>query len=299
MPGAARRRRCADAEIGTGVRLRIQWPASSDHPRCCENATYVPGPGRCEPPGGRRRRNNAPGCGARSQGVRGSLADRIRGGRKKKLRDHARRNFGVLNGLGRGLGAVTALLFGLGMLGFDAVVSTAFSLAASILPAADLPQAFRVLAVALVPASWLVLAPASFAKASPRTRSPRSGQTAVSVSTVEGAHGSCNSQGKSSGRMLPHSPRALSKLEQDAYPPVYRLLDNKTERQTVSFDALGTRTLSAAHRTIDFSGTRHRDKRSHRSAGNKTPERCPPNDRKRCRIRDRSQCKSSSAIRSG
>src|SRR5271168_3855664 len=99
------------------------------------------------------------------------------------------------------------------MLGLDAGIPTTFSLAASRVPAADLPQAFRVLAVELVPASWLVLASASFAKASPRTRSPRSGQTAVSVSTVEGAHGSCNSQGKSSGRMLPHSPRALLKLE--------------------------------------------------------------------------------------
>jgi hypothetical protein len=181
------------------------------------------------------------------------------------------RNFGVFNGLGRSLVALTALLFGLGMLGFDAVVSTAFSLAASILPAADLPQAFQVLAVALVPASWPVLAPASSAKASPRTRSPRSGQTAVSVSTVESAHGSCNSQGKSSGRMLPHSPRALSKVEQDAYPPVYRLLENKTERQTVSLGVLGTRTLSAAHQTIVFSRTRQRDKRSHRTRWEQGP----------------------------
>ena len=153
------------------------------------------------------------------------------------------RNFGVFNGLGRGLRALTALLFGLGMLGFDAVILTTFSLAASRLPTSDFPQAFRVLAVALVPASWLVLVPASFAKASPRTRSPRSGQTTVSLSTVEAADGSCNSQGKSSGRMLPHSPRAI-KLEQDAYPPVYRLLENKTERQTGSFDAPGTRTLT-------------------------------------------------------
>jgi hypothetical protein len=143
-------------------------------------------------------------------------------------------NFGVVNGLGRGLVTLPTLLFGLGMLCPDALIPTAFSLTASRHPASDLPQAFRVLAVALVPASWLVLAAASFAKASPRTRSPRSGQTAVSVSTVEGAHGSCNSQGKSSGRMLPHSPRALPKLEQDAYPPVYRPLENKTERQTVS-----------------------------------------------------------------
>src|SRR5271163_3608303 len=136
------------------------------------------------------------------------------------------------------------------MLGLDVVVSTAISLAASILPAADLPQAFRVLAVALVPASWLVLAPASFAKASPRTRSPRSGQTAVSVSTVEGAHGSCDSQGKSSGRMCNHPPRALSKHEKDPLSPLYRLLANKTANRTLPSDAPGTRTLSAAVQTI-------------------------------------------------
>jgi hypothetical protein len=109
------------------------------------------------------------------------------------------RNFGVLNGLGRSFGLLPALFLGLGMLGLDADIPTTFSLAASRLPTADLPQAFRVLAVALVPASWLVLTSASFAKASPRTRSPRSGQTAVSVSTVEGAHGSGNSQGKARG----------------------------------------------------------------------------------------------------
>jgi hypothetical protein len=82
-----------------------------------------------------------------------------------------RRNFGDLNDLGRDFGLPPALLFGLGMLGFDTSVPPAFRLAASRLPASDLPQAFRGLAVALVPAPWLVLASASFAKASPRARS--------------------------------------------------------------------------------------------------------------------------------
>ena len=184
------------------------------------------------------------------------------------------RNLGVINGLGRGLVALvalSALLFGLGMLCSDAVIPTTFSLTANRLPASDLSQAFQVLAVALVPASWLVLASASFAKASSRARSPRSGQTAVSVSTVEGAHGSCNSQGKSSGRMLPHSPRALLKLEKDAYPQVYRLPENKTERQTDSFVVLGTRTLSAARQLNVFSGTRRRDKQTHSSCWEREP----------------------------
>src|SRR5262249_26281664 len=41
--------------------------------------------------------------------------------------------------------------------------------------------------------------------------------------------------------------------------------------------------------TIVLPGTRQRRKRSCRHPGNKTPERCAPNDRKRCRIRGRSQ----------
>jgi hypothetical protein len=80
------------------------------------------------------------------------------------------RNFRVLNGLGRGFGAVTALLFRLGMLGFDASVLAPFGLPAGRLPAADLTQAFRVLAIALVPPPRLVLASASFAQADPRGR---------------------------------------------------------------------------------------------------------------------------------
>jgi len=243
------------------VRRGIQRLASSGHPRCRARATYVPGPGRCELPDGRRCSNSEPGCGTRSRGVRSSPADHKRGERKIFCCVTTRgRNFGILNGLGRDFGLPPALLLGLGMLGFDAGILTTFRLAASRLPAADLPQAFRVLAVALVPASWLVPAFASFAQADSRARSPRSGQTAVSVITVEGAHGSGNSQGKARGECWSHSPRAPSKLEQDACLPVYRLLGNKTERQTVSFDALGTRTPSAARRTIVFSRTRQRDK---------------------------------------
>jgi hypothetical protein len=165
------------------------------------------------------------------------------------------RNCRFLDGLGHDFGLPPALLFGLGMLFLDVAVPTAFSLAASILPAADFRHAFRVLAVALVPASWLVLASASLAKASPRARSPCSGQTPVSVSTVEGAHGSGNSHGKARGECRFHSPRALLKLEEDAYPPVYRLLENKTGRQTVSSARREQEPPSAAHQTIFFSRT--------------------------------------------
>jgi hypothetical protein len=151
------------------------------------------------------------------------------------------RDFRVLNGLGRDFGSPPALLLGLGMLGFDAEILTTFGLAASRLPAADLTQAFRVLAIALVPAPRQVLASASFAQADPRTRSPGSGQTAVALRTVKGAHGSGNSQGKSSGRMHEHSLRAHSKLETSAGFPVYRLLKNKTVETKGLVGAPGTR----------------------------------------------------------
>jgi hypothetical protein len=179
------------------VRPSIRWPAFYDHPRCRESTTYVLGPGRCERPDDRRRSNSEPGCGARSWKARGSLADRKRGVEKSFCCVTTRgSNFVVFNGLGRSLGTPPALLLGLSMLGLDVGILTTFSLTASRLPAADLPQAFRGLAVALVPATWLVLASAAFAQADSRAKSPRSGQTAVSVSNVDGAHGSRNSQGK-------------------------------------------------------------------------------------------------------
>ena len=118
MPAAAHPRRCAEAGIGCGVQPGIRWPASCGHPRCRERATYVPGPGRCERPGGRRCSNSEPGCAARSPGVRSSLADRIRGEGKISCCVTTRgRNFRVLNGLGRDFGSLPALLLGLGMLG--------------------------------------------------------------------------------------------------------------------------------------------------------------------------------------
>jgi hypothetical protein len=247
VPAAAPRRRWSgEAGIGCGVRPGIRRPASSGHPRYREKATYVPDPGRCEPPGGRRRSKSEPGCAARSRGVRSSLADRRRGEEKIFCCVTTRgRNFWVLNGFGRGLGTVPALHFSLGMLGFDAGILATFGLAAGRLPAFDLPLAFRVLAIALVPALRQVLASASFAQADPRAQSPRSGQRAVALRTLKGAHGSGNSQGKSSGRMRDHSLRALSKLESNACMPVYRVVENKTVER----------------------------RRSRRRAGNQTPER--------------------------
>ena len=87
-----------------------------------------------------------------------------------------RRNFWVFNGLGRRLGPLTARFLGLGVPGFGLGVLAMFGLPPCRLPAADLPQAFRLLAVALVPAPRLVLAAAPFAQADPRTRSAPSGR---------------------------------------------------------------------------------------------------------------------------
>jgi hypothetical protein len=138
-----------------------------------------------------------------SQGVGSSLADRKWGGEKISCCVTTRgRNVRVLNGLGRDFGSLAALFLGLGMAGLDHDVLAASGLAASRLPAADFPLALWLLAVALVPASRLVLASASFAQADPWARSPPSGQTALSLRTVKGAHGSGHSRGKSSGRML-------------------------------------------------------------------------------------------------
>jgi hypothetical protein len=199
---ADRRRRSADAGTGCGVRPGIRWRACSGHPRCRAPATYVRGPGRCERPGGRRRSSSEPGCAMSAQGVGSSRADRRWGGKKIFCCVTTRgRNGRVLHGFGRDFGSLAALFLGLGVAGLDHVVLAASSLAARRLPAADFPLALRVLAVALVPAPRLVLASAAFAQADPWARSPPSGQTAVLLRTVRGAHGSGHSRGNSSGRM--------------------------------------------------------------------------------------------------
>jgi hypothetical protein len=232
----ARRQRChVDAGIVAGMQSDIRWPVSCGHRRCRESATYVLGPERCEPPDGRRRSKSEPGCAVSSPAVRGSRADRIRGAEKSFCCVTTRGdNFRVLNGLGRGLDAQAARLLSLGVLGFDHDILATFRLSASRVPATDLPLTFRVLAVALVPGPRLVPASASFAQAATRARAARPRQTSVALRNVEGAHGSGNSQGKSSGWMPYHSPRALSKRDQHPFSPVYRVRANQTPNQTLS-----------------------------------------------------------------
>ena len=111
------------------------------------------------------------------------------------------RNVGVLNGFGRDFGSQAAPFLVLSVAVLDQDVLAASGLAASGQPAADFPLALWLLAVALVPASRLVLASAAFAQADPWARPAASGQTAVWLRNVRGAHGSGYSRGKSSGRM--------------------------------------------------------------------------------------------------
>jgi hypothetical protein len=202
---------------GAGARLHTQWRASSGHPKCRERATCVHGPGHCERLAGRRGSSSVPSCGASSRGVRGSPAGCITEGKKSFCRvTTRRRKFWALSGLGRGLGPLAARALCLGVLGFGVGVLATFSLPQRRQPAADLPLAFRVLAVALVPTPRVVLASAPFVQAVPRARTAPSGLgTALSFNVVV-AHGRLDLPRESSGRMRQHSPRALSKRQQNA-----------------------------------------------------------------------------------
>ena len=115
---------------------------------------------------------------------------------------------------------MAARALSLGMPVFGVGVLAMFGLPPRSLPAADLPEAFRILAIALVPTPWLVLAPTPFAQTDPRARSAPSGRIAMLSRTLASAHGRCFLPRESSGRMSHHSPRARSKRELDARLPV-------------------------------------------------------------------------------
>jgi hypothetical protein len=73
------------------------------------------------------------------------------------------RKLGLLNALGRNLGTLAALFLRLGMPSFGGGLFPVFGLAACCLPAVNLPQAVRLLAIALVPAPCSELTIASLA----------------------------------------------------------------------------------------------------------------------------------------
>jgi len=202
VPAVARRRRYAEAKIGAGVQPGIRWPVSYGHPKCRESATCVHDPGHCEPPAGRRRNRSVPGCELRSRAVRNSPADRIREGEKRFCCVTTRgRKFRFLNILGHGLGLLTARFLCLGMLGFGGGGLATFSLSPRRQPAVDLSQAFRVLAVTLVPTSRVVLATALFVDAGSLARVARSGFGTAFFFNVVVAHGRFDLPRESSGRM--------------------------------------------------------------------------------------------------
>jgi hypothetical protein len=218
---ALERMYCRAARSGDSARLDTRRPASYDHPKWRETATYVPDPARCERPDGRWSNSSVPDCGCMLWVVHSILADRIRGGKKSFCCVTTRcRNLCTLTTLGRGFGALAAHALSLGVPCLDLGCLAVFGLSPRRLPAADLTAAFRVLTVALIPSPGQVPTPAPFAQAVPRARSPRSSPTAVLPLNLIAAQGRHISRGRSLGRVCHHSPRALSKRAQVRSSPV-------------------------------------------------------------------------------
>ncbi len=157
-----------------------------------------------------------PGCEGKSQAVRSIPADRIRDGGKKFCCVTTRRcKFRFLNILGHGLGLLTARFLCLGVLGLGGLGLATFSLSPRRQPAVDLSQAFRILTVALVPTSRVVLATALFVDAGSLSRAVRSGFGTAFFFNVVVAHGRFGLPRESSGNVrLPtdlHQERSDSK----------------------------------------------------------------------------------------
>jgi hypothetical protein len=131
-----------------------------------------------------------------------------------------RRNLWTLSDLGRGLGLLAAHSLCLGVLDLGGGFLAMFRLPLRRLPAVDLSQAFRILAVSLVPTLWLVLASALFVQTGARARAALSGLGTVLSFNVVVAHGRFDLPTASPGRMCHHSPRALSKRQQNDCLPV-------------------------------------------------------------------------------
>jgi hypothetical protein len=192
-----------------GTRRRV----CSGHSRCRATATCVHDPEHCELLDGRWRCSSAPGCGSSSAVVHGTPAGRTKESKKNFCCVTTRRhNLGCLWCLGQRSGTLTARTLGLGVLGFGRSVQTPSGLPLRRLPAPDLPLAFRILAVTLVPTPRLVLPPAAFTQAHPRPRAASTGTTTARWFIVAGAHGSQCLPRDSPGRTCNRSSRALVQL---------------------------------------------------------------------------------------
>lgn len=191
--------------IAAGARPDTRWPASCGHRRCRERATCARDPTRCERPACRRGSSSEPGYGMMSRELHGSPAGcRVEG---KKFFcctccvTTRGRKIHVLNGFGRDLGSLTALLLRLGMAGSSHGVLAMPGLAPRRLPTTDFPPTVRIVTVTLVPTRGKILTITLLAQAGPQPRSTRSRRAPASYFNLMGAHGSCNSQGKSPRRM--------------------------------------------------------------------------------------------------
>ena len=111
-------------------------------------------------------------------------------------------NLSVLNDLRLRLHSLAAFFLGLGVLGSDVIIQATFDLPAGRLPAPHLSQAFGILAITLVPASRLILAPTPFAQTRSQTEPAYSGRTVISCRTVAGAHGRCFLPGEARGECV-------------------------------------------------------------------------------------------------
>ena len=180
----------------------IRWPVSYGRPTCRGRSTCVLDPAHCGRLDGRPDNSSVPDYGAKSAALHSNPADHRLEEKKIFCRVTTRgRKIHALNGIGRDLGSLTALLLRLGMAKSNRSVLAMPGLAPRRLPTTDFPLTVRVVTVTLVPTRWQILTIAPLAQASPRSRSTRSRRGPASYFNVMGAHGSCNSQGKSPRRM--------------------------------------------------------------------------------------------------
>jgi hypothetical protein len=185
-----------------GVPLGTRWPVSYGHLRCRGSSTCVLDPAHCERLDSRLDNSSVPDCGATPPGLRSNLADHRPEEKKIFCRvTTRRRKIHVLNGLGRDLSSLAALSLRLGMARSSRGVLAMCGLAPRRLPTTDFPLTVRVVTVTLVPTRWQILTITPLAQARTQSRSTRSRRAPASYFNLMGAHGSCNSQGKSPRRM--------------------------------------------------------------------------------------------------
>jgi hypothetical protein len=191
--------------------------ASLARPTCSDSTTCARDPGRRIAPFGKQRNNSASERGRPGLVVHGSRAAG-KAAEKKTVCPVTTVGRYLLSArwLSRGLGALAPLPFGLGVLGLRLRLAPAAGLTLTRLPTTDQPQAYRILAIALVPTAGLVATAATLAQANPHgeTRSP-SVTMRVRI-TLRRTHGRCHSQRLTrGGGGSPPSRGFLSKQDRD------------------------------------------------------------------------------------